>query len=506
MKTLFIYPNAGSQLGFNYGVAHISSVLKAAGHQVELLQLCEDIAPLPSDEEFAGFLRKSAPDIIGFSVVTNQWPYTERLAKIARKTVDSVLVCGGVHATVATEETVGSGLFDHVFVGECDEAFLDFVEKLGRGEDVGRVRNTSHLSPEGRVCANPVRPLPSLSTLPMKDYSVFDFQKMIDAKKGWVGLMASRGCPFSCTYCFNHKMVKKYRSDLGCSFRDLNYIRQFPVETVIGEIKYLLENYKRIEMFIFDDDLFTYDKDYIVEFCGEYKKVSRLPFVVNGHVGFFDEDRAKALASANCAIVKFGLESGSPRIRSKIMNRHMGNENIEEAIGIVNRHGMHSSVFVMIGLPHETEDDLMQTVRLLAKSRPGRFRWTYFFPYPGTESYKIAMDSGFVNERKMRELVNFTDETCLEFGEKQDLLLRKIGVLMPWFVNAESSLECAEHYKSRLDEMLRMDKSQWKKIEPIVRDEDKRLSAEMQKKNLSHYAVKYNRFMGVISDYFMREA
>ncbi len=84
MKILFIYPNAHSQVGFNYGVAHLSAVLKQAGHTVELWQLCEDIEPLPSQKQFSDRLKQIAPDIIGFSVVTNQWAYARKLAEWAR--------------------------------------------------------------------------------------------------------------------------------------------------------------------------------------------------------------------------------------------------------------------------------------------------------------------------------------------------------------------------------------------------------------------------------------
>ncbi len=94
-----------------------------------------------------------------------------------------------------------------------------------------------------------------------------DFQRLIDAKNGWVGLMASRGCPFSCTYCFNHVMVAAYKKDLQCSFQGLHYIRRFSVGQMIEEIEYLLKNYRNIRMFIFDDDLFTFDKTYVREFC-----------------------------------------------------------------------------------------------------------------------------------------------------------------------------------------------------------------------------------------------
>jgi Fe-S oxidoreductase len=379
MKILFIYPNAGSQLGFQYGLAYMSAELKEAGHAVELWQLCEDIAPLPPREEFINRVKEIKPDIVGFSVVTNQWPYTRELAAWAREATSAPLVCGGIHATVAGEDVLQTGLFDYIFRGEAETAFLEFVEKMARKEDVAELRNLG-LNQNGAMRINPVRPLPDLKKLPFKDYDIFDFQKIIDAKNGWVGLMASRGCPFSCTYCFNHEMVKQYRKDLNCSFKELNYIRHFDVKQMISEIEYLLDNYRNIKMFIFDDDLFTFHKEYIKKFCEAYKSVSSIPFVVNAHVDFFDEERARSLRDANCKIVKFGVESGSERIRSHILNRHMKNKKIIESIKTAHKFGLHTSVFLMIGLPGETREDVMDTIRLMGEAGPGRFRWTFFFP------------------------------------------------------------------------------------------------------------------------------
>ncbi|MGB2987576.1 MAG: hypothetical protein WBE26_17055, partial [Phycisphaerae bacterium] len=142
--------------------------------------------------------------------------------------------CRSVAAGVL--EILQTGLFDYVFRGECEEAFLEFVQRLGQGLRVDDVRNLAFIH-NGTVKINPVRPLPDLAKLPPKDYQSMDFQRMIDAKKGWVGLMASRGCPFSCTYCFNHVMVKVYKDDLQCSFKQLNYVRRFSVEQMIQEIE-----------------------------------------------------------------------------------------------------------------------------------------------------------------------------------------------------------------------------------------------------------------------------
>jgi len=505
MKVLFIYPNVGSQLGFNYGVAHISSVLKAAGHKVEFRQICEELAPLPAKEQFIAWLKQSAPDIIGFSLVTNQWPYATELAGWCREAVDIPLICGGIHATVAAEEILETEIFDYVFLGECEDAFLEFVERLSLNEDASDIRNMGMIH-GGKVRINPIRPMPDLISLPPKDYDIFDFQKIINAKNGWVGLMASRGCPFKCTYCFNHMMVNKYRTDLQCSFKGLNYIRHHSTEQIIDEIVYLQKNYRNITMFIFDDDLFTFDKKYVIEFCEAYKMVSQLPFVVNGHVGFFDEDRAEALAEANCKIVKFGVESGSERIRNKVMNRHMSNKKIIKAINLVHKYGMHSSCFLMIGLPYEEHKDVMETITLMSEAKPGRFRWTYFFPFPGTEAYDMSIDGGYVNIEKMGSLLNFTEESCLDFDEEQNLFLKKVGRIMPWFVNAYADLDVAPFYREKIDEILQMDREQFDRISTDLHDEDKHISFRFQQENKSHYAIKYNPFMGVISDYFMNEA
>lgn len=504
MKVLFIYPNTGSQLGFNYGVAHLSAVLKEAGHEVILWHLCEELAPLPAEEPFMRELERLSPDVIGFSVVTNQWHYTLQIARWVRRASSAPVVCGGIHAMASPDEILQTGLFDFVMRGESEDAFLEFVERQASGKDVREVRNLGFIE-NRKVHLNPVRELPNLKKLPFKDYSVFDFQKIIDAKNGWVGLMASRGCPFSCTYCFNHQMVKHYRQELNCSMKALNYIRHFEVDAVVGEIKYLLNNFNNIRMFIFDDDLFTFYGDYVQQFCSAYRKVADLPFVVNAHVNFFDEDRARHLAKANCKIVKFGVESGSERIRKQVMRRHMTNAAIKKAIRTAKKEGLHTSVFLMIGLPGETIEDVMATIRLMSEAKPGRYRWTFFYPFPDTDAYRLTAKLGYLDQAKMSGLQNFTDRSSLDFGEDQNLFLQKVGKIMPWFVNAYSDLPVADFYREKVEEILALDRRQWEIRAETILEEDEALSEGFVKERARHYAIKYNRFMGVISDFFTQE-
>jgi radical SAM superfamily enzyme YgiQ (UPF0313 family) len=159
----------------------------------------------------------------------------------------------------------------------------------------------------------------------------------------------------------------------------------------------------------------------------------------------------------------------------------------------------------MIGLPDETHDDLMATIRLMAKAKPGRYRWSFFFPFPGTKAYELSRQGGYIDFDKMANLENFTDASCLKFGIEHDLFLKKVGRIMPWFVNAYSDLAVADFYRQKVEEIQALDARAWEIRARGIEEEDKRISEGFVDQGLSHYAIKYNRFMGVISDYFTTE-
>ncbi|MBW2056315.1 MAG: B12-binding domain-containing radical SAM protein [Deltaproteobacteria bacterium] len=500
MRILFIYPNLHAQIGFNYGIAYLSAVLRQQGHVTGLLNVNESLGYPLDIQRIIHDVKAFSPDLVGFSVVTNQLQYALRIARAVRGCTDAPFVCGGIHATVAPSEVLATGLFDYACVGEGEEALADLAHALERHEDTSRIQNL-WLRRDGTIVKNRVRPFISVENLPPKDYEIFDFQKMIDAKDGWVGVMASRGCPFRCTYCFNHRLVNIYQEDTGLSPAGLNYIRHHPVDEVIGELEYLLGRYKGIRMFIFDDDLFTFRRDYVHEFCQAYKERIPLPFVCNAHVKVFDHDIAGSLRRAGCRIVKFGLESGSERVRKEILNRPMSNADIIRAFRAAHESGLHTSAFVMIGLPGESIEDLFATIDLLATIKPGRFRWSIFFPYAGTVAHELARQKGLIDFHKMQGLSNFTDESCLDFGEDHNLLIEKLAAAYPWFVNERAGFPSSATYRELVSEIEGMDRRIWEETKGTIRSRDKEVSARLTQAGKIHYAIKYNDFMGVRSDW-----
>ena len=493
MKVLFIYPNLHAQIGFNYGISYISGLLKAHNIETYLLNINDKLGYPLDLQRIKKDVLSIKPDMIGFSVLTNQYKYSTDIAQSIKTYCDVPVVFGGIHPTMDPLGTASETAVDYLCIGEGEEAVLEFIQK---GSAKG-VKNFAYMD-EGRFIQEPLRPFTDITKLPFKDYDIFDFQNMIDAKDGWVGLIASRGCPFRCTYCLNHKIMKLYK-DHGHLPR--HYMRRHTVDEIINEIDYLLTHYKRINMFIFDDDIFTFDKKWLYEFSEKYKSITNIGFVCNAHAKIFDNDVAHVLKEAGCRIVKFGLESGSDRIRRGVLNRYMSNRDIEHAFDSAHKYGIHTSAFVMMGLPHEEPEDIFETVELIARVKPGRVRWSLFFPFVGTKAYDIAKGANLIDFEKMHALDNFTDETCMMLKEDVKLLVDKLKSMFCLFINGFANMDGKHRYWELLKIVEAAADDTWLENKKLFIKQSNMLDKEMEEKGVIHYTVKYNPFMGVRSDW-----
>ncbi|HPP05840.1 MAG TPA: hypothetical protein PLW88_00615, partial [Syntrophorhabdaceae bacterium] len=185
----------------------------------------------------------------------------------------------------------------------------------------------------------------------------------------------------------------------------------------------------------------------------------------------------------------------------RVLNRHMTNADIENAFDIAHRFGLHTSAFVMIGLPHEKKEDMLETIKLLARIKPGRFRWSLFFPFIGTKAYDIAKEANQIDFKKMNELDNFTDNTCMDLGEEENLLVDKIKNQFCLFVNGYGNMDNEGKYLSLIKRLEDMDRALWEKEKDRIKAYAEEIDSEMAEKGLLHYTVRYNPFMGVRSDW-----
>ena len=530
MRVLFIYPNLYTQMGFNHGLASLSAVLKQAGHETVMLNMNENLPPTPDFEDIVRHIEEWRPGLIGFSCLTMQYDAAASIARRlrARAAAEGLrlppLVVGGIHCTMVPKEVMNDGVWDHVGVGECEERLLELVQRVEAGESPDDVKNflswRGGLRPaaadqpgeslEEHWIENPVGDFPDFNLLPRPDYELFDTGRITDHKNGWFSLMTSRGCPYRCTYCLNHRVVDRYKEDLGRPVSKLGFLRYKQPERMIEEVRWVLEHYPNVSTFILDDDLFTMNAEHAIAFCDAYAAAEiRVPIVVNSHVKRLEPLVAAALARASCKILKLGIESGAPRVRSEVLKRFMSQRDILETVRVAEEYGLHTSGFLMLGLPTETHAERLQTVDLLARSNIGRFRTSFFYPFPGTEGYDMAIAEGYVEKDTIRDISDFTGGSTLDFGPEENLFIDKLGSVMPWFVNARLSryreAAASELYRPWVERVLEMPAAEWREFKRRAEDVDLELSSRCVELGYLHYSIRYNTFMGVRSDYFLAE-
>ena len=152
-KVLFVYPNLHAQIGFNYGISYISGLLKAHGIETRLLNINEQLGYPLDHERIKNDVLAFGPDVIGFSVLSNQHKYALEIGGEMRRYTDSPLVFGGIHPTMDPRGTLSSEVPDCVCIGEGEEALLELVEK---GDPKG-VRNMGYKR-EDEIVLEPLRP------------------------------------------------------------------------------------------------------------------------------------------------------------------------------------------------------------------------------------------------------------------------------------------------------------------------------------------------------------
>lgn len=457
MRILLIYPDLNIHVNYPVGLGLISACLKRAGHDTRVIHLNEELG-FPMDiPKIKNIVDEFSPELIAFSSTTSQFKYVKALSATLKKHTGAPIVCGGIHATVIPKEVLDSGVVDFVCLGEGEEAMVELVDRMEKGEDYRDVKNLGFIR-NGEIIVNPLRPLVrNLDELPFPDRESFDFGKIVALKNGWANIMAGRGCLYQCAYCVNNYFHKLYR-EMGAR---KDHLRIRKVDTVIREVQELVERYENIRLINFDDDLFTMFKDWLAEFCDAYKREIQLPFACNVQVRHFDEKRAKMLYDAGCREVKIGLESGNEEIRKNILKRSTPDDVLIRAFKIAENTGLRSWAFNMVGFPTETASMIMDTVRINAKIRPYILRCSIFYPYKGTELYRYCDENNLLDDSKKEAYSSYMEGSVLKLKDLSQSEIIKAKQLFKWLVDSESDIETSGFYKMLINYFDQLPPESW---------------------------------------------
>jgi anaerobic magnesium-protoporphyrin IX monomethyl ester cyclase len=369
-------------LGLQHGLMSISAVLKQHGHTVELAYFSHK----HELHEWPKRLGQARPQIVGFYVAAEQADQVAELINAVPRDGTFTIV-GGPHPTCFPRMLEEVERLDAVCIGEGEQTMLELVRALERGADPATVRGL-WVKQNGAIVKTPPRPfIADLDELPLEDWDLFDAQHSIDRYgMGQIRVLASRGCPYKCTYCANHILA---------SAQPGRYVRFRSVDSVLDEIKMLKARFRFQEIF-FDDDIFMLDRRRLREFAERYPNEVGVPFVCCGRVEVTDDETMRLLKKAGARRVDFGVEVGDEELRRTVLKRMMTDDQIIAAVECAQRAGLQVKTLNMVGLPGETLEKHMETVRLNLRLQPDVAACSVFWPHPGTELYELCLREGYM--------------------------------------------------------------------------------------------------------------
>jgi anaerobic magnesium-protoporphyrin IX monomethyl ester cyclase len=362
------------------GLLYLSSALRQAGHEVRL--------SIASEQDPVAAARAWKPDVVGYSVYTGSQAYYRDLNLRIKHAVDVVSVFGGPHPTYFPEFIEEPGV-DAVCIGEGEGAMLDLAHALQRGQQLTGIENWWFKRDGGEIERNPVRAaVDNLDAIAFPDRELLFEADEFTRQSGIKHFITSRGCPYDCTYCFNHALAEVYR---GKGKR----LRQMSVDKVVEEVRWVQQRYS-MQFVVFLDDLFIVYERWLEELAAKFPREVGLPFFCNVRANLVTPKKIDLLKQAGCVSVGMGLETGNPALRNQILKRNMSDAQIIEASTVIRGAGIELLTTNMLGLPGGTLANDFETLALNHACKPAYANAFLYQPYPRTELGDYARNGGFV--------------------------------------------------------------------------------------------------------------
>lgn len=440
MKISLIYPRVLNLLFPPLGILYIAAVLKADGHEV----IVSDIDNNNRNGE-VNRIKGFDPLLIGVSIInTTQINFAGEIIRELKSILPWAHVsCGGTYSTVFPRHLLEKLNVDSVVLGEGELTVKELAGSLAGGIDLARV-NGILFKRGNEIIENGHREfVGDLDEIPLPGRELVDFQRYLKPpgvlrglwRKRSTTIITGRGCPSRCIYCGSNLIFGRT-------------LRRRSVDNVILEIRHLVDNYQ-IDGIWFADDTFTLQKGWVFEFTDKLKKEHfGIKWGAQARVNAVDLELLKAMKSAGCAQLDFGVESGSPRVL-KALRKGINSEAVVRAFDLTKKVGMRSLATFMVGNPDETEEDIKKTQAL---SKRIRADFTIFFfttAYPGTELFDMAVKNDWLRNRDYSQWF-VREPSALEINFSRQELIKIRSRLQNAFVikNIFSSLSNLDFLKN----------------------------------------------------------
>ncbi len=309
------------------------------------------------------FLRQKKPDMVFLTSLMTYWyPGVWKTAKLLREIFpETVIVLGGIYASLMPDHAEKSGLFDYVITGPGEMKSLALLKQ--------HFPNV------------PFKDIPLTGST--KIWPAFDYYHYLP----YLVILTSTGCPFRCSFCASHLLNPRYQHR--------------PYEEVYDEIVTQIAKFKVKDVAFYDDALLVDKENHIKPLLRKLiKHNNRLRYhTPNGlHGKMIDKELAELMFKNNFQTIRISYEFFSDEKKNDISFK-ISNEEFIRSIEILNNAGFprkNIEAYVIMGLPGQTVEEIVESM-LFVHSQQVQIRLASFSPIPGTEDFASAVNSNLID-------------------------------------------------------------------------------------------------------------
>ncbi|MDO8623507.1 MAG: radical SAM protein [archaeon] len=396
MKVLLIIPPVTlkerygkfSDIGTLYpplGLAYLAAYAEKEGHEVKII---DSEAEGYGYEEIIKIASEFKPQVVGMQTYCTNMNRVYKVAENLKNIMDIKVVLGGAQATLEPERLISNKYVDVVVYGEGEKTFANLLNALDKKNSLNKIEGIVYKQ-KGKVIKNKPQsliknldeiPLPARHLLPMEKYhSAANLRG-----KRTLNIMTSRGCPYRCAYCAGSLIF-------GKTFRFSS------TDRVIEEMKLLRDKYHADDVQFFDET-FTVNRERVIELCDKMIKENiNIEWSCYTRVNLVDGELLRKMKQAGCYLIFYGVESGVQRLLN-LIQKDITLEQAENAIKMTHEEGIETWASLILGLPSETKEESIQTIKFAIKLNPTFVQFPIATPFPGTKLYNLALENGTIKD------------------------------------------------------------------------------------------------------------
>jgi anaerobic magnesium-protoporphyrin IX monomethyl ester cyclase len=258
---------------------------------------------------------------------------------------------------------------------------------IANGTSLSQIKGICYRDGETRIINQPSPLMENLDNLPLPDKSMINFSRCSGlfpvGKRPCMFIMASRGCPYQCTFCS--------KSVYG------NTLRQRSPENVVEEIELLYKDWGVREIH-FADDTFNANLNWAHKLLdliikGEWNKKLAFRIALRVNEKIVNYELLKHLKAAGVWFIYYGVENGNQAMLDR-MHKGIKIEEVKRAFRITHTVGIKTEAFFIIGMPGETKATIKDSYNLYKEINPWWGGFSKAMPFPNTLFAKEVEENG----------------------------------------------------------------------------------------------------------------